>query len=421
MKHVVIADDLTGANATGVLLKKEGLEAVTFLGRFPDTSDADACIFSTDSRGIDKAEAYKRVFCIANQLRKYPIRLFSKRIDSTMRGNAGAEIDGLLDALGSHWVAVCTPAYPDAGRTLEQGKLLVNGIQLTDSVIANDPKSMIHTSCVKEIISEQSKYAVYNLYEEEICGSCIRLSGKIDDIISKGYRIIVCDAVTNDHIENIAQAIALNKHLIITADSGVLAALSARKLVCPKVPVSDKKILAVVGSVNPAAKLQLEELWASSLGVGKITVNTKELIHEQSCNREICRIVLEALSVQNRYNVLTVVSDGIYPENRIRLTEQISGRINDAFGIITLRILEESTFFKGLYTSGGDITKAVYDKLNAEAIRIQDQVLPLAVYGQLLEGKFPGLLVVTKGGSQGNNRAIEKCVRYLFDKIQTIT
>lgn len=418
MRHVVIADDLTGANATGVLLKKEGLEAVTFMGGRRERLDTDSCIFSTNSRGMEKEDAYERVNSLANQLLSEPVRFFSKRIDSTMRGNIGAEIDGLLDALGPRSIAVCTPAYPDSGRTVKNGELLVNGTPLMNSQLARDPKSKISTSNVREIVCQQSKYPVFNLYEQEICCGGICLSGKMDDIIQKGYRILICDAAANEQIETIAQAVSINSHLMITADSGVLTAFAAKEILKPKTPVSENKVLAVVGSVNVAARLQLESLWTGSLGAGKVIVHTKELIHAQSAARETDRIILEALALKNSCNVVTVVSDGIYPENRINLTELVSQRINKAFGAIALKILEDSTEFKGLYTSGGDITMAVYDKLGISGIRILDEVLPLAVYGQLLGGKFPGFSVITKGGSQGDMRAIEKCVRYLFDKIQ---
>ncbi len=68
--------------------------------------------------------------------------------------------------------------------------------------------------------------------------------------------------------------------------------------------------------------------------------------------------------------------------------------------------------------SGGDITIAAYEKFNARGIQVLDEVLPLAVYGWLMGGDFERLQVVTKGGSQGDYRAIEKYVRYLLDRVK---
>lgn len=53
---VVIADDLTGANATGVLLKKMDYQAYTVMNseRIEPSaiSDCDCVLYPTDSRGV---------------------------------------------------------------------------------------------------------------------------------------------------------------------------------------------------------------------------------------------------------------------------------------------------------------------------------------------------------------------------------
>ena len=46
-----------------------------------------------------------------------------------------------------------------------------------------------------------------------------------------------------------------------------------------------------------------------------------------------------------------------------------------------------------------------------------DEVLPLAAYGQFLKGEFEGVHIITKGGSQGNKDAINKCITYLKEKL----
>lgn len=62
---LVIADDLTGANATGVLLKKNGFDTYTVLdaanGADRSLADCDCLVVPTESRAIDSQEAYERV------------------------------------------------------------------------------------------------------------------------------------------------------------------------------------------------------------------------------------------------------------------------------------------------------------------------------------------------------------------------
>ena len=63
---VVVADDLTGANATGVLLTKMQYRAATVMNlndRDEEIIDiCDCLIYPTDSRGVDPETAYKRTY-----------------------------------------------------------------------------------------------------------------------------------------------------------------------------------------------------------------------------------------------------------------------------------------------------------------------------------------------------------------------
>ena len=139
------------------------------------------------------------------------------------------------------------------------------------------------------------------------------------------------------------------------------------------------------------------------------------------------RIVAEVLEESKRNTVLTVTGDGIYPENRIDFKpymdrmncsmDEVTGMINSAFAEITYRIFKEEPSFKGLYTSGGDITVSVCERFGTAGLNLIDEVLPLAAYGKFLKGEFEGVHIITKGGSQGNRNAINQCVTYLKEKL----
>ena len=68
---VVIADDLTGANATGVLLKKMNYKAYTVMNteriELSTLTDCDCVLYPTDSRGVEPTIAYNRVHNVCNQ------------------------------------------------------------------------------------------------------------------------------------------------------------------------------------------------------------------------------------------------------------------------------------------------------------------------------------------------------------------
>ena len=93
-KSLVIADDVTGANATGVLLKKSGLETYTVLNAAhandAEIEGCDCVTVATESRSIPAGEAYERVKRVLDAIDRKHITLYSKRIDSTLRGNLGS-------------------------------------------------------------------------------------------------------------------------------------------------------------------------------------------------------------------------------------------------------------------------------------------------------------------------------------------
>ena len=97
--------------------------------------------------------------------------------------------------------------------------------------------------------------------------------------------------------------------------------------------------------------------------------------------------------------------------------DEVTEMINSGFAEITYRIFKAEDTFKGLYTSGGDITVAVCKKFDTAGLSLLDEVLPLAAYGQFLKGEFEGVHIITKGGSQGNKDAINKCITYLKEKL----
>ena len=139
-KYIVIADDLTGSNATCSLFKKIGLRAASILKLQGDINyDVDVISYSTASRGLDKEEAYKKVSEAIKILKNKDVLVYNKRIDSTLRGNIGTEINAMLDNLEDDRIAVVIPSYPDSGRIVVNKTMLVNGVLLENSDAGKDP------------------------------------------------------------------------------------------------------------------------------------------------------------------------------------------------------------------------------------------------------------------------------------------
>ena len=428
---IVIADDLTGANATGVLLTKINFRTYTVMNaerlNLNILSQCDCLVYPTDSRSKPAQLAYNTVYNVAKLLNRPEVRFFSKRIDSTLRGNLGQETDAVLDALDNGAVAIVVPCFPEANRILVGGYLLVNSVPLSRTEAAVDPKNPVRTSNAAELYREQSKYPVGSVRLEDLDRGTEAVAEKIRELGRSGVRSIVFDAVTQEDIERIADAAAASGVPFVAVDPGVFTATVARKLITPETPARKKRILVAVGSVNGVAKAQTEQLLLSQ-NVLNVYINISEILEGESRrNAEIARVAEKLLSECGEYEVCSIIGNGILPEKRVEFepymkklncsAEDLSGIINDSFAEMVHRILKTDPSFQALYSCGGDITVAVCKRLQTSGLRLLDEVVPLAAYGTVMGGEFEGLKVITKGGMVGDEFALVTCVRYLKEKL----
>src|SRR3712207_5328518 len=124
----VVADDITGANTSAARMMTGGLSARTVVELDeiePALRTMDVVAVSTSSRDLPAAEAAARVRAAMQAAGDVPF--VAKRVDSTLRGNVGAELDAVLDALGDTSRALVVPAFPTAGRTTVGGVQHVDG------------------------------------------------------------------------------------------------------------------------------------------------------------------------------------------------------------------------------------------------------------------------------------------------------
>ena len=169
---VVIADDLTGGNATGVLLKKMNYQVYTVMNTesmdLQALEDCDCVIYPTDSHGVAPEVAYERVYNICSLLKDDAVKVYSNRIDSTLRGNLGSETDAMLDCLGEDYIAIVAPCFPASGRIVVGGYMLVNGLPLHKTDIAIDPKTPVKVSEPAVLFQEQSKYKTASILMKDL-------------------------------------------------------------------------------------------------------------------------------------------------------------------------------------------------------------------------------------------------------------
>ena len=423
-KYIVIADDLTGSNATCSLFKKIGLRAASILKLQGDINyDVDVISYSTASRGLDKEEAYKKVSEAIKILKSKDVLVYNKRIDSTLRGNIGTEINAMLDNLEDDRIAVVVPAYPDSGRIVVNKTMLVNGVLLENSDAGKDPKTPIKTSCVESLVQKDIKYSSTYFTLSDIAQPIEEIAKKMQKAIKKS-RVLIFDAVNNEDIIKISKAIIHSDIDIVTVDPGPFTLYYSKEL--QKKNHLEKKILMVIGSVTATTKKQIEYILQEE-DIFLVKMKVEDFFEKETCLKEIERVIAYIKKGIASYDLFLVTTSPIGDEKKAdlqKLAENLNTTVEEISKIIAntltetiVKILKETQKFEGIYSSGGDITIALLEKLKAIGVEIREEVIPLAAYGRIIGGDFPNLKLVSKGGMVGDEKTIKLCLHKIKNDI----
>ncbi|MGE5855892.1 MAG: four-carbon acid sugar kinase family protein, partial [Syntrophaceae bacterium] len=159
---MVIADDLTGANDTGVQFAKQGLKTIVlmYVPAAPSELDEDVLVVDTQSRALSPTEAYRKVTETALLFKnRDQFQTLYKKIDSTLRGNLGTEIDAIMDACGLE-LAIVAPAFPANGRMTVGGCHFLGNAPLEATEISRDPLCPVTESHIPTLMAKQTKREV---------------------------------------------------------------------------------------------------------------------------------------------------------------------------------------------------------------------------------------------------------------------
>ncbi|WP_070010660.1 four-carbon acid sugar kinase family protein [Streptomyces abyssalis] len=403
---LVVADDLTGSNATGALFARLGLHTVTVsdVAQVPRyAGSVDVLVVNTGSRHFTPQQSYDAVHAAVSAAAGDT--LVVKRVDTTLRGNPGRELDAVVESVTARHPStsvrvLAVPAFPDAGRTTVGGIHLVDGVPLTRTPVAHDLFNSVRHSRVASVIGEQSSLTTAEVPLDVVEDGV----GGVAEALRRPAGIVVCDATENEHLRTVAAAAARitaeDGTRWISLDSGPFgAALAAELGIRPA--GSPPCILAVVGSVTEATHEQLVRT-ERALGAHYVELDPEEPAPDP---RRIVRELQEAAD-----SGAAVLGVRIAP--RAVRDPGAAARI--------LRCLAEAAAHAvkalnpgGLYTSGGDVAAAVTGALGAEGFQIEAEVLPLAVAGHLVGGPHSGLPFATKGGLIGGPDAAVACLERL--------
>ena len=88
------------------------------------------------------------------------VEYFSKRIDTTLRGGVGVEIDAMLDQMKEGTVAVVVPAMPQSRRILVGGYSVIDGVALINTPVAQDVRTPVKENYIPRLLEGQTRRKV---------------------------------------------------------------------------------------------------------------------------------------------------------------------------------------------------------------------------------------------------------------------
>ena len=149
----IMADDLTGACDAAAAFAPSAGPVQVFIG--PPRASAMRgrekvlAVINTQSRLLQPRKSRNRVMRLARRLGSRPV-LYMK-MDSVLRGSAGAELEGLTRALPSRSLFLI-PAVPEMGKTTKEGRLFEHGVPAHQTEYGKDPVSPLFTNDIRAII-----------------------------------------------------------------------------------------------------------------------------------------------------------------------------------------------------------------------------------------------------------------------------
>jgi uncharacterized protein YgbK (DUF1537 family) len=427
---LIIADDLTGGADAGAQFAKTGLSTLLISIRdalridFSKYTQRDVLVINTDSRGLSPEKAFSLVSNLSKDYDRELFPIIYKKVDSTLRGNIGYEIDAILKETNVS-LGFMAPSFPEQHRTVVGGIMMVGAKPLALTETANDAVSPVKESHVRKLLEQQSRHRIGRVDLTHVASSVKGLREAVKEKQKSGDVIILFDAVQRSDLTHIAEvAFCMDEKPLLIGSAG-LAQEIAKKLFPSKLQKNPhlprgiskpfKHIFIMSGSASNVTNQQLKRV-EQRREIASFQLN-KLLLMSGKENRR-----------RQEENLSSVIGDALVRGNAIvktcseRLLQGSSHdlpihlEITKSLGRIahlTLKKLKIDLADLALIIVGGDTAMSVLNFLGSEGVEIEGELMEGIVRSHLIGGRWDGLNIVTKAGAFGRENALEKTIEML--------
>jgi uncharacterized protein YgbK (DUF1537 family) len=418
----IIADDLSSATDCGAQVVRSGLSVVVPLQGYSlpmQTLTAEVISVDTDSRSLSADRAYAKVKAASQQLVAEGWTDFYKSVDSTLRGNLGAEIEAVLDIVKPD-CAVIAPAFPKYGRTTVDGIQYLHGRPLHETEFGSDPTAPVRDADIARRLAEGSRRRAGRLTLDQVRAGPTQIKSAIKRLLADGIELVVVDIAEQDDLKRICLGLSQSDLRVLWVGSTGLAefvplaleAVSTADTFSQDHALDPRPALALVGSASETTRQQLGYAQANNR-LNIISLDPARMIQ----NGTIAAAELEQASsnlraaIDSGHDAALVVSAS---RDEIAATQQLGAKLNLSAGQVAQRIvhglaragsrLVREGRISGIVATGGDTANALCNTLGAQALEILGEVEAGIPIMRLLGRQ--SLPLVTKAGGFGSPAAM---------------
>ncbi|SDQ17948.1 four-carbon acid sugar kinase family protein [Virgibacillus salinus] len=426
MKHNIgiIADDLTGANDSGVQLTEKGINTSVLFDIPKDQNNLDSgVVIDTNSRALSKDEAASVTKQAGQFLKQAGYLSIYKKMDSTLRGHIGTELQALYEVFKPEFVFIA-PAFPPLGRKTKDGIHYVNGEKIAETEISKDPKHPVTESFIPKLLENEIGQPIGLLKKADIEAGLSDFRKKVNSFKENEINYIVCDAESQDDLQKAAKKMVQVSDRIIWSGSAGLAEVLPEVLgISEKTDkrsfAKSNRVMTVCGSLSQVTQNQVRYA-VDQAGVTAVELDPVQIFGNdwEKLRQNTIKDLLKGLAIGNDI-VLYVPSNQKVRDQvmetgkKLNLTGyQIGERISGAIGEIVAAITEKNKDLTGLVLTGGDTAKDTSRHLGGIGFRLIKQVEAGIPLGTLI-GTDLEYTVVTKAGAFGKEASIYNAMQEL--------
>ncbi|RIV22761.1 four-carbon acid sugar kinase family protein [Alicyclobacillaceae bacterium I2511] len=428
LRIFVIADDLTGAADTAIQFRTSVRKVrVGFSETMPWNLTLDSQVvqaYDSESRALDSEQAYQKVLKSTSLLKPIlhqGVHVY-KKVDATLRGNMGAEILAILTALGKR-TALLAPAFPSTERTVVDGRLLIHGIPVNETVFYSDPIHPITSAVIADSVTKGFPFPIHQIPLATIRAGETAILQQIQTSQVEP-RIFIADAETNEDLLKIARAIGDREEVLPCGSGGLAYALStlwnvgfsggsmltetpATQPWTERHPICEK-VMVTVGSAHTMAHQQFNCL-KQQVGIHAITLSSTRLTETSQRTDELLQASKNILSAEEDILLIGLASERVSLSKSKNLESTLS-----SLAVMKLQqwLKQHSHGQIGLVATGGDTALAVCQTLNATAIWSEGEVMSGIPWSRL-ELNDGEIIFVSKAGALGTANTLVDIVEWM--------